>query len=232
MACSQRSRKSLSSPSSALSCAVASRPCTNAASVARRRIAGSRLLAVTLAVAPNRAREARRLGGMHAAVGSTKPKARTTWRRKSACTNAGPLTVTGPVRSWSRREVRRPSGTVSRLSRCACGARLTPRPRTRHRRTSTRLRRRATQRSSMRTPGNSTLCVRSQAMARSHHTLGRSVPGQHKAYSQRLGDIMLLGYMCVSKADGSQPVDLRWPAQCSATHIGADPTPEGGSERA
>ena len=53
-------------------------------------------------------------------------------------------------------------------------------------------------------------------MARSHHTLGRSVPGQHKAYSQRLGDIMLLGYMCVSKADGSQPVDLQREALITA----------------
>jgi DNA invertase Pin-like site-specific DNA recombinase len=53
-------------------------------------------------------------------------------------------------------------------------------------------------------------------MARSHHTLGRSVPGQHKAYSQRLGDIMLLGYMRVSKADGSQPVDLQRDALLSA----------------
>jgi DNA invertase Pin-like site-specific DNA recombinase len=53
-------------------------------------------------------------------------------------------------------------------------------------------------------------------MARSQDTLGRSVPGQHKAYSQRLGDIMLLGYMCVSKADGSQPVDLQRDARLSA----------------
>jgi hypothetical protein len=53
-------------------------------------------------------------------------------------------------------------------------------------------------------------------MARAHHTLVRSVPGQHKAYSQRLGDIMLLGYMCVSKADGSQPVDLQRDARLSA----------------
>jgi DNA invertase Pin-like site-specific DNA recombinase len=53
-------------------------------------------------------------------------------------------------------------------------------------------------------------------VARSHHTLGLSVPGQHKAYSQRLGDIMLLGYMRVSKADGSQPVDLQRDALLSA----------------
>jgi DNA invertase Pin-like site-specific DNA recombinase len=53
-------------------------------------------------------------------------------------------------------------------------------------------------------------------VARSHHTLGRSVPGQHKAHSQRVGDIMLLGYMRVSKADGSQPVDLQRDARLSA----------------
>jgi hypothetical protein len=41
-------------------------------------------------------------------------------------------------------------------------------------------------RSSTEAPGNSTLWATNQAVARSNSTLGRSVPVQHSAYSQRI----------------------------------------------
>ncbi len=68
-------------------------------SVAIRRDAGSRLIAVTLAVLAKRARAAIRLGGMCAAAGKVMPMPRTSSSRRSARINAGPLTMTGPERN-------------------------------------------------------------------------------------------------------------------------------------
>ncbi|EQL42815.1 hypothetical protein M770_34505 (plasmid) [Pseudomonas aeruginosa VRFPA03] len=94
-----RSRSKASRTSSASSCAVASRQSAKATSVAIRRDAGSRLIAVTLAVLAKRARAAIRLGGMCAAAGKVMPMPRTSSSRRSARINAGPLTMTGPERN-------------------------------------------------------------------------------------------------------------------------------------
>ena len=80
---------------------------------------------------------------------------------------------------------RAPGGTCSSASSCVCWALVSRLPSNRHRRASTRSRRRATKRSSTLTPGSSTFCARIQLVARSNKTLGRSVPVQHCAYSQR-----------------------------------------------
>ena len=135
-----RSRNKASNTSRASSCAVASRQCTNATSIASRRGFGKRRIALTLAVLAYLAKAARRLIGM-CAVGSLMPNSRTDCNLSKACTNDGPLILTGPVRKRSSSELRLPSGITNRFSSLACCSLLMPRPRDRHSRFSTRLRR-------------------------------------------------------------------------------------------
>jgi len=158
----------------------------NATRVAARRNAGRRDTAVTLAVLAKRANVAIRFGAIAALIGTVMPRLRTVFNRSSARTNDGPLTIPGPVRKVSSKELRAPSGTRSRSSRRLCWDGLMPLANTRHTRASTLCRSLATKRSSCVAPGNSTLCASIQVVARSNNTLGRSVPVQHCAYSQRV----------------------------------------------
>jgi hypothetical protein len=156
-----------------------------AASVAKRRAAGMRVINVTLARLAKRANAAIRLSGIRAAAGRVMPSSRTDLSRSIAARKAGPLTRVGPERSLSSQEPRLPSGTVSKYSsRLRCSP-VMPRPNKRHTLASTLLRRRTTNRSSVQ-PGKRILCANNQAVARSKSLLGRSVPVQHKPYSQRV----------------------------------------------
>ena len=150
------SRSSRSSTSRASSCALASRQCTKATSVAMRRACGNRATADTLAVLAKRASAAMRLGGTWL-PGSLMPRLRTLSMRNKASTSAGALTRTGPLRSRSSQDWRLPSAGLSRSSRrCLCST-VTPRTSKRHKRNSTRERTSAMKRSSTVTPGSSTL---------------------------------------------------------------------------
>jgi hypothetical protein len=63
-----------------------------------------------------RAKDAIRLEGMWAFIGTVIPSARTAFNRSIAARIAGPLMRVGPERIWSSKETRSPSGTSS--SRC------------------------------------------------------------------------------------------------------------------
>ena len=179
-ASSNSSCKSSSNTSNASSCAVASRPWTKAARVAKRRVGGMRVIKVTLARLAKRANAAIRLCGIRAAAGRVMPSSRTDLSRSIAARKAGPLTRVGPDRSSSSQEPRLPSGTISNCSsRLRCSA-VMPRPNRRQSLVSTLLRRRTTNRSSVLHPGNKILCANNQAVARSKSLLGRSVPVQHR----------------------------------------------------
>ena len=88
----------------------------NAANVAKRRGRGSRLIAVALARAANRAKAAMRLAGIEPAAGNVIPWLLILSSRSSARTSEGPLIVVGPVRNWSNHDRRLPSGTESKAS--------------------------------------------------------------------------------------------------------------------
>jgi hypothetical protein len=95
-----------------------------AASVAKRRAAGMRVINVTLARLAKRANAAIRLSGIRAAAGRVMPSSRTDLSRSIAARKAGPLTRVGPERSLSSQEPRLPSGTVSKYSsRLRCSPR-------------------------------------------------------------------------------------------------------------
>ena len=101
--------------------------------------------------------------------------------RSTARPNSAGLCRTGPSRRRSSGLIRSASGTTSNCSsraRCSGVTCIVSRC---HNRSLARERTRATARSSTVSPGNKTLLARSQAIARSNRTLGRSVPVQHSA---------------------------------------------------
>ncbi|RMR69432.1 hypothetical protein ALP80_200125 [Pseudomonas savastanoi pv. fraxini] len=121
-----------------------------------RRAYGSLATAETLAVLAKRANAPMRLGGT-LVLGSLIPRSRIVSMRNSACTSAGALTRTGPLRNRSSQDWRLPSTGSSKSSRRWRWTSVTSRVSSRQRRDSMRDRTSATNRSKRVTPGSSTL---------------------------------------------------------------------------
>ena len=172
---------SRSNRSSTSSCALASSDRMNASKVATRRSSGIRATACALAAPANRANASTRVLGSRSVRGKPSASCCTSSRRSTARASSAVLCRVGPDRSRSIGLCRPPSGTTRSASSRSFWSRVIRAASNRQSRLLARARTREMDRSRTLDPGSSTLCVTSQAVARSNKALGRSVPVQHSA---------------------------------------------------